>query len=255
MVHHLWLVCLPLHTGVAVAQDSVEEPPSSSEQAETDSPFDLQRPPAEADLLARDVELGVRLAFNDYRPGPFSLFTSLAGWNELALTLDVGAFAWRDFTFSFGGDIHYGGSWILSALTQRIANYDNYDFRWSMWESGATFRASMHYTALSSVDPYLFVGAGGAAFSLRVSERAWPQVPPETVLRGTLRFELGGGVAIPVKSDWRVAIDLRYLITSQINPVEALVLTNGDEEATFTFFPQHKPPKGFSWGLRFSRRF
>lgn len=213
-------------------------------------------PPPEADLLRKQVDLRARLGFNGYTPGPFSLFTAFAGWNELGVGIDVGAITWRGFTIGFGGEAHYGQPWVLTALIQRVSNYDDRSFRWQMWEAGGTFRTTMHATALQSVDPYLFVGVGASAFHIQATERSWPRVDPAAATTPTLRIEAGGGLNIPIRQGpWFVGGELRYLITSQIGAPDRLVLRNGDQTAIFAFAPQHKPPKGFSWVIHVGYRF
>lgn len=207
----------------------------------------------EADFLRRDTELRVRLAFNGYTPGPFSLFTSLTGWNELSLVVDHGVASWRGFTIGVGASAWYDQAALLGALTQPVANYEPYRFRWRMFETGGALRATAHWTALQGVDPYLAVALGAGLFHLDAGVRGWPReaddaTPYAVVERPYLRAELGGGLNWRLgRSRFFVGLELRYLITSQIRPERQIDLTWQGEQASFLLFPQHKPPKGFAW--------
>ncbi len=210
----------------------------------------------EADFLRRDTELRVRLAFNGSTPGPFSLFTSLTGWNELSLSVDHGVASWRDFTIGIGAVAWYDQALLLGALSQPVANYDEWQFRWSMWEAGGSVRATAHWTRLQGVDPYLLVGLGAGLFHLDARVRGWPVDTRQIVERPYLRVEAGGGLNWRMgRSNFFVGVELRYLISSQIRAAKQVDLTHQGETATFLFFPQHKPPKGFCWvigaGVRF----
>jgi opacity protein-like surface antigen len=214
-------------------------------------------PQREADFLSTHTDLKVRLAFNGYTPGPFSIVTSLAGWNELSLTLDRGVASWRDFTIGFGGALHYGQALILGSLTQPIANYDEVQFRWSMWEAGGTLRATMHYTRLQSVDPYLMVGAGAGNFHLEARVRDWPLTTQERRNIPYLRVEVGAGLSTWLgRSRWIIGGELRYIVSSQFGAEKELLLSHDDGSTeTFSLFPAHKPPKGFSWIAHVGYRF
>jgi hypothetical protein len=210
----------------------------------------------EADFLRRDTELRVRLAFNGSTPGPFSLFTSLTGWNELSLSVDHGVASWRDFTVGVGVVAWYDQALLLGALSQPVANYDEWQFRWSMWEAGGAVRATAHWTRLQGVDPYLLLGLGAGLFHLDARVRGWPVDTRQIVERPYLRVEAGGGLNWRMgRSKFFVGVELRYLISSQIRAAKQVDLTHQGETATFLFFPQHKPPKGFCWvigaGVRF----
>lgn len=214
-------------------------------------------PQREADFLRTHTDLKLRLAFNGYTPGPFSLVTSLAGWNELSLTLDSGIANWRDFTVGFGGTLHYGQALILGAITQPIANYDETQFRWSMWETGGTLRGTLHYNALQSVDPYLMIGAGAGNFHLEARVRDWPLATQQRRNIPYLRIEVGAGLSTYLRrSNWVIGGELRYLVSTQFGAEQDLLISHPDgSTATFSLFPQHKPPKGFSWMAHVGYRF
>lgn len=234
----------------ATADDDPDEPLSRRERRKQKIAARYEAPflPPEADFLKGDTDLKLRLAFNGYTPGPFSVLTAFAGWQEGSLTLDHGIANWKGFTVGFGFEGHYGQAFLLGALTQPIANYDDYTFRWRMWETGGTLRSTMHWTALQSVDPYLFVGAGAGFFHLDARVRSWPAGSERKIENPYLRIELGGGLIWRIPdSPFLIGGELRYLITSQFGAVRDLAFRRGDETAVFSLFPQHKPPKGFSW--------
>jgi hypothetical protein len=214
-------------------------------------------PRPQADFLKRHTDIRLRLGFNGYTPGPFSLFTAFAGWQELGLVVEHGAASWRGFTIGVGAEAHYGQAWLLGALTQRIANYDDYQFRWKMWDAAGSARVAFHWTELRGVDPYLLGAVGAGLFHLDSRVRDWPLDTMERVNNPYLRIEAGGGLLwwIPGSSRFIVGAEARYLVTVQIDPRRALDMSWQGEQATFALFPQHKPPKGFSWvasvGVRF----
>lgn len=250
----------PPDDGAGVASDA--EAPSdpqaarrAARKARREARWEGRVPPPEADFLRTDVELKLRVAFNGYLPGPFSLFTAFAGWNEFSLAADAGVATWRDFTFAVGGSAHIGQGGILGVLTQPIANYDDYRFRWSMWDAGGSLRGSMHYTRLASVDPYLVVDLGAGAFGLTSRVREWPTIDPQQLTRPYLRIGAGGGLSFRLSERWVVGGELRYLITSQFGRVGQLEFRRDEEEAVFVLFPQHRPPKGFSWVIHVGYRF
>lgn len=211
----------------------------------------------EADFLRGDTDLRVRFGFNGYTPGPFSLFTAFAGWQEFGIVLDHGVANWRSFTIGVGGDAHYGQAWLLGALTQQVANYDDLQFRWNMWEAGGNLRTTFHWTDLRGVDPYLFGAVGAGVFHLDARVKDWPRPAMQRIDNPYLRIEAGGGLLwrIPKATRFFVGAEARYLVTVQIDPQSSLDLTYDGQSATFDLFPQHKPPKGFSWiasvGVRF----
>ncbi len=234
-----------------------------------------------------DVHLLAHLAFNGYNPGPFSLFTSLVGWQEFGLTLDVGAMNWKMFTIGFGGTVYYSQAWFLQATIPGISDYADanapegvYNFKWSQWQAGGTFRTTFHLNTFQSVDPYLFAGLGVDNYHLQTRVKSkdptnpWPDPASREVPGGerwnphlhntpALRIEVGAGLQGLLKGRWILGGELRYLISSQFQPVNKLTVQNYDpatdaltgQEATFTLFSQHKPAKGFSWvfhaGIRF----
>ena len=211
----------------------------------------------EADFLRGDTDLRVRFGFNGYTPGPFSLFTAFAGWQEFGIVLDHGVANWRSFTIGVGGDAHYGQAWLLGALTQQVANYDDLQFRWNMWEAGGNLRTTFHWTDLRGVDPYLFGAVGAGVFHLDARVKDWPRPTMARIDNPYLRIEAGGGLLwrIPKATRFFVGAEARYLVTVQIDPQSSLDLRYDAQSATFDLFPQHKPPKGFSWiasvGVRF----
>jgi hypothetical protein len=125
-----------------------------------------------------------------------------------------------------------------------------------MWEAGGAVRATAHWTRLQGVDPYLLLGLGAGLFHLDARVRGWPVDTRQIVERPYLRVEAGGGLNWRMgRSKFFVGVELRYLISSQIRAAKQVDLTHQGETATFLFFPQHKPPKGFCWvigaGVRF----
>jgi hypothetical protein len=213
-------------------------------------------PPPEADFLRTDIEVKARLGFNGSSPGPFSLFSSLGGWNEFGVSIDAGLRNWKDFTIGLGGTIWYGQAGILGASTQRIANYDDIQFRWQMWESGGTVRSTFHYTALASIDPYLFGGVGAEAFQLSMRVRGWPFVGPELHTTAALRIEAGAGITGRIKGgNWVIGGELRYIVAVPFSTVDQLSLAWEGDIATFVLFPQHNPSRGFSWVIQAGYRF
>ncbi|MCB9681445.1 MAG: hypothetical protein H6733_08225 [Alphaproteobacteria bacterium] len=212
--------------------------------------------PKEADFLQGNVEVRARLAFNGTEPGPFTLLTSLAGWNELGLSVDAGIASWRDWTIGIGGAGWYAQSLILGLVASPIANYEDYTFRWKEWEAGGVVRATMHYTGLSGMDPFLLVGLGAGAFHLDASINDWPpDVAHQSLTTAYLRGEVGGGATWLVASHWVVGVELRYLITGQIDPRDRFLYDDGTQTAVFVFANQHRPPKGFSWSVQAGYRF
>ena len=72
-----------------------------------------------------------------------------------------------------------------------------------------------------------------------------------------VRVEAGGGLTWLLGKGDRFVIgaEARYLITVQTNPARQVVMRHDEELAVFSLFPQHKPPKGFSWVFRAGVRF
>lgn len=214
--------------------------------------------PPEADFLQRHVDLRVRLAFNGTEPGPFSIITSLAGWNELSLALDVGVASWRDFTIGVGVSGHYGASLLLGAINGRVANYDDYEFGWGMWDAGGLVRATFHFTQLRSLDPYVLGGIGASAFGIEAVVGGWPLVETSRHVSPYVRIELGGGLATQLKGTrWMAGVELRYLLTVETDPIDRFLIENPatDETAIFVFAPAMRPPKGFCWVIHVGYRF
>jgi hypothetical protein len=250
-----------------VAELAASTPPADAPAAEPPaapsppaSPAPARKPPVrrrEADFLRGDTELTVRLGFNGYTPGPFSLFTSFAGWQELAVAMDHGVSNWKDFTVGVGFEAHYGQAALLAALSQPIANYDDTEFRWSMTDAGGALRGTMHWTKLRGVDPWLMAGLGAGFFHLDTRVRDWPQSAAGELGSAYVRVEAGGGLTWLLGKGDRFVIgaEARYLITVQTNPARQVVMRHDEELAVFSLFPQHKPPKGFSWVFRAGVRF
>ncbi len=212
--------------------------------------------PKEADFLRTETEITFRLGFNGTAPGVFSLFTALAGWNELGIGVEGGVATWRDFTIALGVEGHYGGAWVPAALTQPVSDTERVRFRWSAWEAGGALRVAFHYTRLFSVDPWVGGALGASAFQLRVRV-AEPEGPePQSFILPTFRAELAGGINVPLERGLVVGVELRYLITSLLTRVERLRFGLPDDTVeTFVLYPQHRPPKGFSWVVRVGYRF
>jgi hypothetical protein len=212
-------------------------------------------PPPEADFRIGDVEVDLRLGFNGTSPNPFTLLTALAGWNELALSVDCGVAAFRDFTIGVGGEIHHGQSLVLGAVSAPIANYDDYQFRWAMSASGATVRVTAHDTSLQGIDPYLFAAVGASAFRIEAG-LVGTDVPPRDHVSAAVRLEVGGGLRwrIGVKG-WIVGLELRYLFTADTSPVDRFLFDDDGASAVFAFADLHQPPKGFSWVVHAGYRF
>lgn len=232
----------------------------STEAAEDDekkftSTWEGKAPPPVATFYKGDKQVNLRLSFNGYNPGPFSLFTSIVGWNDFGLSLDIGAIPFSSFTIGFGGTIYYAQAWFLQAITRPISDYEDYEFDWFEWEAGATFRVSAHYNRLQALDPYAFVGLGGGNFHLETRVKEWPTIDPAFYNTGYLRVELGVGLMGRINEHIVVGGELRYLISAQFNPESKLYLQDGQETATFNVFPQQKPSKGFSWTLQIGYRF
>lgn len=214
-----------------------------------------RRPPPEADFFRGDTEIKLRLAFNGTSPNPFTVLTALAGWNELSLSVDVGVASWRNFTLGVGGELHHGQSLILGAITAPVANYDDVRFGWSESETGAALRFTAHTTVLSSVDPYLMVALGGAAFRIEANVIGAGIAPAEHT-SGYLRFEAGGGLTWRLGTKgWVVGVELRYLLTADLDPIDRFLFVDDGDLVVFRFAEQHRPPKGFSWVVHAGYRF
>lgn len=211
--------------------------------------------PPEADFYRGDVDLKLRLAFNGTSPNPFTLLTSLAGWNELSITVDAGVASWRDFTIGVGVDVHHGESLILGVVNGPIADYDDFRFAWRSSETGGAVRVTAHTTALRSVDPYLVVAVGAAAFRVEASLEGAGLAPADH-LSPYLRFEAGGGLTWRLGTKgWILGLELRYLLTADLDPVPRFVFEDGDDLAVFALSDPHRPPKGFSWVVHAGYRF
>jgi hypothetical protein len=239
-----------------------ETPAERRRRLRKEGPPEGTPPKRQADFLRRDTELRFRFGFNGYTPGPFSLFTAFVGWQEVGLTVDHGTFSWRDFTIGLGADAHYGGAWLLGTITQPIANYDDWRFRWAMWEAGGSLRTTFHWTRLRGVDPYLFGALGAGLLHLDARVLDWPLDTARAFETPYLRLEAGGGLSwLVAKDKIVVGVEARYLVTVQTRVQDRLDMSytpTGESEpqtATFSMFPQHKPPKGFSWVVSVGFRF
>lgn len=252
----------------AAAQEPPAPSPSLSEADDAPpSPRELRRArraerwagpvlPPEADFLRTHTEVTVRFAFNGTSPGPFSLFTALAGWNEIGVGLERGLATWRDFTVALGVEGHYGGAWVPAALAQRISDTEDVRFRWQAWEAGGALRVAFHYTRLASVDPWIGGAVGASAFHLGVRVADPPGPAPQSLTLPYLRGELAAGLNLPLRHGLIVGVEVRYLVTGLLSRVQRLRFALPDDDVeTFVLFPQHRPPKGFSWVVRFGYRF
>lgn len=216
-----------------------------------------EAPPPEADFLQRHTELELRLAFDGTSPGPFSLLTAFAGWNEGALVVDRGVTTWRDFTIGVGGAAWFGYGLVPSITSGRIADYEDHAFGWRMWDTGGAFRATAHWTRLSGVDPYLVGALGAGAFHLDAGARDLPTEPRQALTNAYVRLELGGGLTWRLRPSehWTIGVELRYLVTAQVGARDRFVFGTPEDPEVFSFAPLHRPPKGFSWAVRAGYRF
>ncbi len=211
--------------------------------------------PPEADFYNNHVDLKLRLGFNGTSPNPFTILTSLAGWNELSLTADAGVASWRDFTIGVGAEVHYGQSLILGLINGPIADYDDYRFSWTSTDAGGAVRVTAHTTVLRGVDPYLMVGLGASAFRLQ-AELIGAGLAGADHLSALLRVEVGGGLNWRLGTKgWIIGLELRYLLSAELTPVARFVFEDGDRKAVFARSASHNPPKGFSWVVQVGYRF
>lgn len=212
--------------------------------------------PPEADFLRTHRQINARIAFNGTSPGPFSVVTALAGWNEFGVALEGGVATWRDFTIALGIEGHYGAAWVPAVLSQRVADTDDARFRWSAWEAGGSLRVAFHFTRLFSVDPWLGGAMGAAAFRMNVRVADPAGVAAQRFTVPYLRGELAGGLNVPLQGGFVIGGEIRYLLTGMVPPVDRLRFVLPDDDvATFALFPQHRPPKGFSWVFTVGYRF
>jgi hypothetical protein len=216
-----------------------------------------EAPPLEADFLQRHTDLKLRVAFDGTSPGPFSLLTAFAGWNEAGLVVDHGVTTWRDFTIGLGGAAWFGYGLVASITSGRIADYEDHAFGWRMWDTGGVLRATAHWTRLSGVDPYLVGALGAGAFHLDAAARDLPTAPRQAVTNPYVRVELGGGLGWRIRpsTHWTVGIELRYQVTAQIGARDRFVFGTPEDPEVFVFAPLHRPPKGFTWAVQAGYRF
>jgi opacity protein-like surface antigen len=241
------------------ARSAVAAPSPSTPEATRPRPrpLDLRVSRREADFLPGETEVALRVSFDGYTPGPFSLFTSFLGWTGVGIDVHHGVATVKDFTFTVGGEAHASQAALLAALSQSVANYDDLQFRWSMFETGATARTTAHWTRLRGVDPWVGAGVGGGYYQLDARVEGWPGTTAGRSTSPWVRVELLGGANWRLGAQGRFVLgpELHYQVTFQTSPDRQLALRHEGDEAIFSLFPQHKPSRGFGWTMRAGVRF
>lgn len=214
----------------------------------------------EADFLPGDVDLKARIGFNGSRWDPLSLFISLPlGWLEFNITVDFAVAEVKQWTFAIGFDGYYSRPWFLELLSRGASNTEEVKFQWQMHDRGGTFRATAHYTGLSSFNPYLLVQGGASLFTLSVAPEQDAVISREYYHSPALRIGVGGGVStLLTKMNLVVGLELRYLISAVFQRPTAILVDHpfeDGEKERFELRSFHQPSHGFSWIIHFGYRF
>ena len=207
-----------------------------------------------SDFNTGDVEVKIRLGFGGNSYFPQTLITSFFNWFELQACLDVGVWEREYLTVGLGAEMWLGRPWIPEAVSP-LTSQAEAELDWRATTRGIGFRATAHYTWLSSFDPYAVVIVGptlDTVFAQRTDRDAVGRVTS-----GGLRLGGGGGVNIVSEDRVMGGLELRYLVATRFRsgvdvPIDA---PDGSTIDRYDITRSQRPPRGFSWvafvGVRF----
>jgi len=193
-----------------------------------------------------DIDLRLQLAFTGNTLGPQSLITAFFNWFEVQLAADLGVAAFDDFTLGLGLEAFIGRPWIPESVST-LTSAGGADLAWRAASRGALLRASMHYTRLSSFDPYALLLVGPTADTVRAADG-----PGGTLGRfnsAGLRFGAGAGLNL-VSTDRVVGgFELRYLASPRFSRGVGIPLLDAQGAApdSFDLGRAQRSARGFSW--------
>lgn len=232
-------------------------PPPQVEQAPLPRGRDAQRASGKAahenlsDFLPGDVEVKVHAGLSGFELAPWTLFSSLAGWQELGAVVDVGVLAQGSVTWALGVEAWWAAP-VLNRATQRALGSSDRD--WSASDRGVAARLALHATALSSVDPYVAVLGGPAWTELDAHLLPGPSVPAEHDTSGA-RTGVAGGLSTVSPTGVAGGVELRYLVPLRPAPPDVLHLTDASgTPRDFEVRRRHTGTAGFSWMLSLGLR-
>lgn len=193
-----------------------------------------------------DLDLRLQLAFTGNTLGPQSLLTAFFNWFEVQLAADFGVAQFDDFTVGIGVEAFLGRPWVPESVSS-LTSAGGADLAWRAATRGALARTSMHYTGLSSIDPYAVLLVGPTADTVRAVDR--PGGALGRFNTAGLRFGAGAGLNI-ISTDRIIGgFELRYLASPRFSRGVGIPLetAEGLAEDTFDLGRAQRSPRGFSW--------
>lgn len=199
-----------------------------------------------------DLDLKLQLGFAGNSFGPQTLLTAFLNWFEVQLSGDIGVYQTGDYTIGLGLEAWIGRPWIPESVTE-LRSQAGAELNWRAVTRGLLARATMHYTGLSTIDPYAVVLVGPSADGVRAIDR-------QTDAHGTfrtagLRVGVGAGLNLITTDRVVAGFELRYLATPRFQRGEDVPLrVDGEPTDSFTVGRAQRSPRGFAWiiaiGLR-----
>lgn len=207
-----------------------------------------------SDFNVGDLDVKVQLGFAGNSLGPQTLITSFFNWFELQLSADLGVIEHETVTLGLGVETWLGRPWIPETVAD-MTSTEGRPLDWRAATRGVVLRSTLHYTGLSSLDPYVSLILGPSFDVVRVWDR--PEGSTGKFTSTGLRMGVGGGLNV-VTSDRIVAgVELRYMASPRFRTGQAIPIMDSSHEAidSFNIGRAQRAPRGFSWigsvGLRF----
>lgn len=211
-----------------------------------------------SDFLSRDVDLKVSLAFNGVEPAPWTLITSLAGWNTVELAGEVAVLTSDDTTLSLGLDFYVSRPVLLGLLSDSLFDSTAFNraLRWRAVDRGVLTRTALHVNSFSSVDTYGAFLLGPTYYTFEAEVREGPHAG--SLARNDsigLRVGAAGGLLAVSRSQFLGGIEMRYLINVRFRGVRKLQVGEGADAEVYDLGWRHTGPSGFAWVFYVGRRF
>jgi len=199
-----------------------------------------------SDFDPGDVDLRLQLGFTGSGYGPQTLLTAFFNWFEVQGAVDLGVARFGETTLGLGVEATLGRPWLPESVAP-LASARGADLSWRAASRAVLARATLHYTGLSALDPYLVAFAGPGSDTVRGFDPDSGAVG--RYRSGALRLGAGGGVDIVTRDRVTGGLELRYLGTARFaKGVDVPVIDRaGDTIDTFTLGRAQRPPGGFSW--------
>lgn len=209
-----------------------------------------------ADFNLGDLEVKLRLGFTGNSLFPQTLLTAFFNWFELQLTADYAIYEEKQLSIGIGAELWLGRPWIPEAISN-LEGDSGQALDWRATTRGIAARGTLHYTGLSSFDPYI-VGLVGPSLDTVFAKQSNRGDARGRKTTAGGRVGAGAGISIVSEDALMGGLELRYLVATRFRSGEDVPIVSdvdGSQVDTFDVGRAQRPPRGFSWVIFVGTRF